>query len=191
MKEIFEIINNIMSKIKNKKIIVLWFIIIFLIILILYPIIDANFLYYGRIEKRIRILENISKINTEEISKDDRMKNEYDSILDDMDKQKDKNINKIIKFESSKKENLLKGISMSWMFGLAAIMVIFNKDKITGKLSIKNNLLSSFVCIVIALIFAWIATYIPIILNIWVTCIFIQGFLLYFIYVISKISVKK
>lgn len=185
MKETFEILNNIISKVKNKKV-VIWILIIIILLLVLYPIIDANFLYYGRAKKRIEIIDSISRIDINEINKDERLENEYESILNDMNNQKNKNINEIIKFKSSKGENIIKAITASWIFILVGIYIIFSKDKNTKKRFLKNNILSGLGSIFIAIILGGIAIFIPIVINIVVTCILIQVVVIYLTYTISK-----
>lgn len=191
MNQAFEFINKIFDKIKNKKIIAWVFIIIVLLTLILYPIIDANFLYYGRTKSRIEILGSLSNLNLNEVNNDNRTKEEYESILNDMSEQKSKSIVKIINFESNGLENLLKAITASWMFFVIALIMPFAKDKTTGKRWAKNNVLGSLLCIIIGLFIAWIATYIPIVINIWITCFFIQGIIIYLAYSISKLGNKQ
>lgn len=69
MGEIFKLISEFFEKIKNKKVFAWIMIILLIVVIILYPIIDANFLYYERTQKRIDIIENITKLNINEIEK--------------------------------------------------------------------------------------------------------------------------
>lgn len=142
MGEIVKFISEFFEKIKNKKVFA-WIIIIFLIlVIILYQIIDANFLYYERTKKRIDIIENITKLNINEIEKNDVLKGEYESILIDISNQKEKNINSIIRTECTLTENIIKSLCSSWIFILLSIVVLFSKDKKTSKINWKNNILT-------------------------------------------------
>ncbi|MFW6016749.1 MAG: hypothetical protein ACOCRK_09955 [bacterium] len=55
-----------------------------LIFIIVFPIIKHNLLYVWKMEKRINMLKEISEINMETISKDKRLNEEYDKILNDL-----------------------------------------------------------------------------------------------------------
>ena len=52
-----------------------------LLLIVFYPIIDANFLYYNRVSNRIDILEKVSKLDENEIKKDKRLEKEYNARL--------------------------------------------------------------------------------------------------------------
>ena len=66
---------------KNYKKLAWIMIVIFLLIILLFPIIDANFLYLKRVSNRVDVLEKITKIDTEVLEKNDILINEYNSIL--------------------------------------------------------------------------------------------------------------
>ena len=76
-----EIIIGILKDTKNYKKIAWLFIIFVLMIIMLYPIIDANFLYYNRISNRIEILDKITKIDVEKVNNSEKLQQEYDLIL--------------------------------------------------------------------------------------------------------------
>ena len=69
-----EIILNILKDTKNYKKIAWVFLVGILLVVVLYPIIDANFLYYKRVSNRIEILENVSKIDENRINKKKKKK---------------------------------------------------------------------------------------------------------------------
>ena len=189
MSDFLKIIDGISSSIKNKKILGWLIIVILIILLIFYPIIDANFLYYRRTKKRIEVLDNISKLDLTKIKEDSRLESEYESILNDIETQRDKALTRMINFESSGKQNLAKAIAASWIWVLVAIILIVSKGS-DGKRFNKNNLASALLSIVIGIIFAWIATLLPIIVDTWITCALIQVVLIYLMYTISKTSNK-
>lgn len=51
-----------------------------MMLILFYPIIDINFLYYKRVNNRINILEKFSNLNLEKIQ-NEYLSNEYNSIL--------------------------------------------------------------------------------------------------------------
>ncbi len=191
MGEIFKLISEFFEKIKNKKVFAWIMIILLIVVIILYPIIDANFLYYERTQKRIDIIENITKLNINEIEKNDVLKGEYESILSDISNQKEKNINSIIRTECTLTENIIKSLCSSWIFIFLSIVVLFSKDKKTSKINWKNNILTCIACIIISAILIAVSIYIPIIINLGITCILIESILIYLAYTISKFGNRK
>lgn len=191
MVDILNFFKELFKNIKNKKILVWIFIIFILGGLILYPIIDANFLYYGRINKRIEILKNITTLDQNKIEENQNLKQEYESILIDMSSQRDKYMDKIIRVESSSKENLIKGIASSWIFLILFIIIPFIKDKKTQKILSKNNILGAVVCLGISIFLMYISKYIPIVINVMCTCIIIEIIIFYLIYTIASFGNKK
>lgn len=90
MKELFsKILNKVINEKRYFKVSAWIVIVIVLLVVIFYPIIDANFLYYSRAKKRIEILKEVSSIEVETINKDERISDEYNSILNDMSNQKE------------------------------------------------------------------------------------------------------
>ena len=62
-----KVFDLLKTNLKNPKLYVGLFIILIVGVL-LFPYIDANWLYYGRVEKRIEILDRMSKLDKERIS---------------------------------------------------------------------------------------------------------------------------
>ena len=156
----------------------------------MYPIIDANFLYYNRTNQRIEIIQKIISINKEDIMKDKRIENEYNKILNDMSNQDNNYINNIIQKETDTKNNIIKFISGAWLFALVGIIMPFSEDKKTRKKFSKNNIFAAILCFVIAGILGYICYKIPNIINFMVNIILYQIILIFFAYTIST-SGKK
>lgn len=58
MKDIFNnVLNKLINEKKGFKLIAWIFIIVIILAIVFYPIIDANFLYYNRTNKRIEIIQ--------------------------------------------------------------------------------------------------------------------------------------
>ena len=55
-----------------------------LIFIVIFPIIRHNYLYIWKMEKRIEMLKEISQINMEIVSKNERLNKEYNNIVNDL-----------------------------------------------------------------------------------------------------------
>lgn len=128
-----EILLGVLKKTKNYKLIAWIFILVILLLIVFYPIIDANFLYYKRVSNRIEILEKITNIEEEKLDKNDKLKDEYNSILGEISDKENNYLNNIFITEDSNKNNKIKFISSAWMFVLVGIILPFTKDKSKGK----------------------------------------------------------
>ena len=71
-----ELLSRIFEKVINEKKgfkVIAWsFVILIIIAIIFYPIIDANFLYFNRTNKRIEIIQKIISIDEQDIKRDKR-----------------------------------------------------------------------------------------------------------------------
>ena len=191
MKDIF---NNFFEKLINKKKgvkIIAWiFIILIILAIIFYPIIDANFLYYNRTNKRIEIIQKIVSINEEDIKRDLRIEEEYNSILNDMNSQSNNYISNIFQKETNPGRNIAKFISGAWLFILVGIFMPFSLDKNKGKRFTLNNIMSGIVCLGIGAILGLVCYKIPNIINFAVNIILYQIILIFLAYTIAT-SGKK
>ena len=120
-----KIFDLIKSNFKNPKFYVL-LLVILLIILVLFPYIDANFFYYSRINNRIDILTKVSEINIDEIQNNETLVKEYNNILDEIEKQSEGNLGSIFRKESNNTVNLIKfltGGSIMWILALLCLFI--------------------------------------------------------------------
>lgn len=155
-----------------------------------YPIIDANFLYYNRTNKRIEIIQKIVSIDEQDIKRDKRIEEEYNSILNDMNAQSNNYISNIFQKETSKGKNIAKFISGAWLFILVGLIMPFTIDKNKGKRFTANNIMAGILCIIIAGILGYICMKIPNIINYGVNIILYQIILIFLAYSISSSSKK-
>lgn len=157
MKEkIFEWIKN---NLKNPRLYII-VIIGIIAVLILFPYIDANYFYYNRVEKRIEILDQITKIDEEKILENKILNEEYNSILSEIEKQKDGSLSSIFITDSSYDVNRNKFITGSLIFWLISILCIFLKmDKIWYRF------FGFIFFVVVGAIFGYISVLIPIVIN--------------------------
>lgn len=189
-----ELLNKIFEKVINEKKgfkVIAWiFIILIILAIVFYPIIDANFLYYNRTNKRIEIIQKIVSIDEQDIKRDKRIEEEYNSILNDMNAQSNNYISNIFQKETSKGKNIAKFISGEWLFILVGLIMPFTIDKNKGKRFTANNIMAGILCIIIAGILGYICMKIPNIINYGVNIILYQIILIFLAYSISSSSKK-
>ena len=126
----------------------------------LFPYIDAKFLYYNRVEKRIEILNQISQLDQESFENNPVLKNEYDSILNEISKQKDGSIGSIFKTNVSSTEKQWKfitGAAISWVFAFVCFFVKFEK--------VSYRIVGIFLCILLGVILGIVSSLIPTIIT--------------------------
>lgn len=126
--------------------------------LLLFPYLDANFLYYSRVNNRIDILAKANNIHTNELN-NDVLREEYNNILNEISKQKDGSFGSIFRTQSTPVENFFKFISGAGLFWIFAIVCIFTKSINTFGKKIGCFLLLA----VLGVVFGFIASALPII----------------------------
>lgn len=191
MKDIFNnVLNKLINEKKGFKLIAWIFIIVIILAIVFYPIIDANFLYYNRTNKRIEIIQKIVNINENDIKRDSRIEEEYNSILNDMNSQSNNYISNIFQKETNKGKNIAKFISGSWLFIIIGIIMPFTLDKNKGKRFTLNNFMGGILCLSIGVILGFACYKIPNIINFAVNIILYQIILIFLAYTIAT-SGKK
>lgn len=170
-----DIINKIIEIATGKNAKVFWAIIlgVFVIFLLLYPYIDANYLVYNRISQRVEILDKITKLDVEVINSNSLLKQEYDSILKEIEASQDKSIINITSVNDSKKDENIKFISGGFLFWSVSLFVLFakNKQAMPRMKKIMNNILSTVLCIGIGFLLAYIGKALPTFINVWVNMV--------------------
>ena len=124
--KIFELFKQ---NIKNPNLYVTLFIII-MIVLILFPYIDANYFYYSRVEKRINILNEITELDENRFSNNEILQNEYLSILKEIEKQKDGSLGSVFITDNSQTVNrnkFLSGAVLSWVITMVSLFIKMEK----------------------------------------------------------------
>lgn len=185
-----ELLKGVFEKMVNEKKgfkVIAWiFIILIILAIVFYPIIDANFLYYNRANKRIEIIQKIVSIDDSEIKKDKRIEEEYNSILNDMNSQRSNYISNIFQTETNKGRNVAKFVAGSWLFIILGVVMPFTIDKTKGK----RNIMSGIVCLIIAACIGYICFKIPNIINFAVNIVLYQIVLIFLAYTIATSSKK-
>lgn len=191
MKDIFNnVLNKLINEKKGFKLIAWIFIIVIILAIVFYPIIDANFLYYNRTNKRIEIIQKIVNINENDIKRDSRIEEEYNSILNDMNSQSNNYISNIFQKETNIGKNIAKFISGSWLFIIIGIIMPFTLDKNKGKRFTINNIIGGIICILIGIMLGFVCYKIPNIINFLINIILYQIILMFLVYTIAT-STKK
>ena len=191
MKDVLNIIFEKLVNGKNGFKIIAWvFVLLIIIAIVIYPIIDANFLYYNRVNKRIEIIQKVVNIDEEKIKKDKRLEEEYNSILNDMNNQNKNYINNVFISETNTTKNIAKFISGAWLFAIVGILMPFSEDKKNGKRFSANNIVVAILCFIIAGIIGYICMKIPNIINVGINIVLYQIILIFLAYTIST-SGKK
>lgn len=181
-------ILELLSNVKDYKKLAWIFILIVLFLIVIYPIIDANFLYYKRVSNRIEILDKVNNIDVNSID-NKQLKDEYKSILNEISEKEDKYLNNIFIHEESLTNNIIKFISAAWLFIIAGIFVPFAKDN--KKMKLGTKIFCVCFCFLIAAALGYVGYIIPTIINVAVNVILYIIILVFLAYTISKVSLKK
>ncbi len=133
IEKIFDLIKD---NFKNRKFISA-IIIVFLIVMVLFPYIDANYFYYNRVEQRISILKQMAELDIESFDSKPILLQEYNSILEEINNQKDVSLGNIIGQNNTKevaRGKFISGAILSWLLGIFCLFVKMNKtsEKIIG-----------------------------------------------------------
>ena len=127
--KIFDFIKGLAT---GKYIKAFWGTIILLIVflILIFPYIDANFLYYTRIEKRIDNLNSLVEISGKTVYETPSLLSEYNSIIEEIKNAQDKNINSVLKESNNGTfDYWVKFISGGFMFALVGIIGLFQIKK--------------------------------------------------------------
>jgi len=156
-----------------KKFVITSTIIILLFSLAIFPYIDTNLFYPNRIKNRLEILDMATKLDLEKIEKNIKLKNEYNSILTEINKSNDNYINNFLKIKD--KENAIwKFISGALIWIVLAVVILFNNDRNnlqTKKQKFLNNIGGFLILLFIGSFIGLIFSVIPTIGNPWINYI--------------------
>ena len=169
-----EIIKKIVEIATGKKAKVFWAVILgaFILFLVLYPYIDANFLIYNRINRRIEILEKLTDLDTAKINNNTYLQSEYDSILSEIVSAQNKSFGSISNSVDTSENQNIKFVSGGILFWFISIILLFSKNNQDGFFKkIFNKFLPIILCVGIGYILALIGKNIPTFINVWVNAI--------------------
>ena len=169
IKKLFEIATG-----KKAKIFWAVFLTIIVILLVLYPYIDANFLVFSRINKRIDILERVTQLDLDKINKNSALQKEYNSIIGEISTIREKSVGTITTRQDTYNDKTIKFISGGSLFWLVSLIVLFSKNKkdnISVMKKIFNNVMSAIVFVFIGYFCALIGNNITTIINVWLNAV--------------------
>lgn len=130
---------------------------------IVFPYIDANFLYYDRIEKRINNLQDMIDLAGGSLEDNESLKAEYNSILEELETAREKALSNATNKVDTLRDRRIKFLAGAALWYVVAAIVLFSKEK-NEKLSLKkvfNHLLAALLCVVIGSAIGWVYTQIP------------------------------
>ncbi|MBD5533038.1 MAG: hypothetical protein HDQ98_12750 [Lachnospiraceae bacterium] len=174
------IIKNILEIATGKKAKIFWAVILTIIVLLLllYPYIDANFLIFSRINKRIDILERITQLDTDKINSNLALQDEYNSIIEEISAIQDKSVGLITTRQDTTNEKTIKFISGGILLWFVSLFVLFQKNKRESASIFKriiNNLVATALCVALGYLLALVGRSIPTIINVWINAIAFPG----------------
>ena len=104
------LIKKLLEIATGKKAKIFWAVILTIIVLLLalYPYIDANFLVFSRINKRIDILERITQLNLDKIDANLALQEEYNSIIGEISAIQEKSVGTITTRQDTSNEKIIK-----------------------------------------------------------------------------------
>ena len=160
-----KLLELLVGVVTGKKSGIFWSVLIILLIavVIIYPYIDANFLYYDRIDKRIDNLQKLVELTGEPLYENEDLNKEYSSILKEMEVAREKALSNATNSEDSLHNRRVKFFAGAGLWYVVAIAVLFTKKK-TEKWSFKkvfNNFCSAILCLGIGSGLGWVFTLIP------------------------------
>lgn len=156
VEKVFDIIKD---NLKNPKLYIALLTII-VVILLLFPYIDANFFYYNRVEKRIDILKTVSDIETEKIENNPILKAEYENILEEISKQKEGSLGSVFITNNTSKVSrykFLTGAILSWLVGVLCLFIKIDK--------VSQRIVGILFFAILGCILGYISTLIPTIID--------------------------
>ena len=138
-------------------------IVLVIIVVIIYPYIDANILYYGRIEKRIDNLQKLVELTEKPLEENEELTEEYVSILDEMETARKKALSNTTSNKDSIHDRRVKFLAGASFWYIAALCVLFSKKK-TEKWSFRkvfSNFGVAVLCFGIGSGVGWMFTLLP------------------------------
>ena len=169
IKKLFEIATG-------KKAKIFWAVILsaIVLLLLLYPYIDANVLVFSRINKRIDILERITQLDTDKIVSNSALQEEYNSIIEEISAIQNRSVGTIATRQDTNNERIIKFFSGGILFWFVSLIVLFQKNKkenISVFKKILNNLMPTVLCVALGYLLALVGRSIPTIINVWINAI--------------------
>lgn len=160
--KLIDLLGKIVTGPKSR---IFWaFVIVALVVgIIIFPYIDANYLYYDRIERRINNLQALVDLTEIPLQENEDLYAEYESIIEEMESAREKALSNTANNKDTIQDRRVKFLSGAGLWYIVALMVLITKKK-TEKWSFKrifNNFCSTVLCVGIGSGIGWVFTLIP------------------------------
>lgn len=182
-----KILPDVLRKVfvaKNYKKLAWLFIGVIMLAILIYPILDANFLYHARETQKINLLQDLTSLDQNAISSDSRLVDEYNAILDDLTIKRSHEVSQVINFNDTT-NSWIKFIAGAWLFVLVGIIVLFGKSDQAKKHPLWNKVGIFLFCLGASAMSGWIAMFFPTVINVFINVILYQVVLFFFAYTIA------
>lgn len=151
-----------------------WALIVVTIIIgiIVFPYIDANFLYYDRIEKRINNLYTLVQLTETSLQENEALNAEYQSILDEMEAAREKALFNATNSKDTEYDYKVKFFAGAGLWYIVGFILLFNKknEKISFR-KIITNIFSTVICLTIGSAIGWLFALVPTLGATWINAI--------------------
>lgn len=143
-----------------------------LVFVLIFPYIDSNFFYYSRMEKRISILESVMELDEAKIDSNQAYRNEYQSILQEMEQQSERSVNSVINkatmyIDSVLTEGKRQGnrwikffTGAIWFFIVTILIPFMNTFRKPS-----DKVLAFVLMLILSLLVGWFFSVIPVLIN--------------------------
>ncbi len=160
--KLIDLLEKIVTGPKSR---IFWaFVIVALVVgIIIFPYIDANYLYYDRIERRINNLQALVDLTGIPLQENEDLYAEYESIIEEMESAREKALSNTTNNKDTIQDRRVKFLSGAGLWYIVALMVLITKKK-TEKWYFKrifNNFCSTVLCVGIGSGIGWVFTLIP------------------------------
>lgn len=166
-----ELIIWIKNNYKRPRLWIVFGIMAFCVIL-LFPYIDSNFFYFSRMEKRIHILESAMDLDETKIYSNDVYRNEYQSILREIEQQSERSIPSVVNSISMYINNMIMAGKESGNRGIKFLAGSFWSIIVTLWIPFMNTfkgrgdkLLAFILMLIVSSVIGWFFSTIPIIVT--------------------------
>lgn len=190
--KIFDLVKEFACGKHSRK---FWGIVILLVILflIVFPYIDANFLYYNRIEKRIDNLSALVELSGKTIEENSELISEYNSIIEDINAAQTKSlVSAINRSPETNFDYWIKfagGGILLFIVGIAGLCQKKKDEKYTFSFFMKNNFLTFVGSMILAVILALFFSFVPTIGSVWINFVatpILQIMIVYLLFIQPK-----
>lgn len=136
-----------------------------IVLVLIFPYIDANYFFYNRIEKRVSVMQSLSEIDMGKVAAFPALQEEYDAIISDIENQRERSIfgagssqpysNDVQLFK------FLSGGAIAWIITLCVPFMDTFKDR-------KTKFLAFLLLALFGGVLGWVGYIVPTLFNPWI-----------------------